>query len=212
MKKLFIAILAIVLAGSSASAELTKQQEKQVKKEVKAKVKELQKENWKILGSTRTLDAALTKHIGTLTDLGDNAYEVVGLAGNFKSKNIGKQQAINNACATYAQNAGSSLKGRVVSDMTGDGSDETSAKEFDHFYAAYERHVEKEIKNEMKESFSIIRELPNGTSEIQTFYVVNEDAASNARMRALENAAKESELAQKQAEKVANFVRSGFDK
>lgn len=212
MKKLIAAIMSLMLVCGIANAELTKQQQKQVNKEVKAKMKEYKKENWKIFGSTRPLEGLLTNHISTLIEMGDDGNEVVGIAGNFKSKNIGKQQAVNNACVTYAQQAGSTLKGRVVSDIAANGSDETSAEEFDHFYAAYERLVEKEIKGEMKESFSIIRELPNGTSEIQTYFIVSESAASRARMRALENAAKESEAAARHAGAVADFVRSGFDK
>lgn len=212
MKKLIVAIMSLVLACGICNAELTKKQQKQVDKEVKAKMKEYKKDKWKIFGSTRPLESLLATHISTLIEEGDNAYEVVGMAGNFKSKNIGKQQAVNNACVTYAQQAGSTLKGRVVSDIAADASDETSAEEFDHFYAAYERLVEKEIKSEMKESFSVIRELPNGTNEIQTYFIINENAASLARMRALENAAKESELAARHASAIADYVRSGFDK
>jgi hypothetical protein len=45
---------------------------------------------------------------------------------------------------------------------------------------------------------------------MQTYFVVNEDAATKARIRAYENALKESEAAQKYAEKVSQFVREGF--
>ena len=132
----------------------------------------------------------------------------MGISTKSKSKNVGQQMAINNACATYAQQAGSSLKGRVVSDLAGDGID-TDA-EFEHFYAAYERLVEKEIKGEMDQSFSLIRNNPDGTYEIETFFIVSEGAASKARIRAMENAAKESEAAQRYANKVSEFVREGF--
>lgn len=87
-----------------------------------------------------------------------------------------------------------------------DGSDE-----FEHFYAAYERLVEKEIRNEMNESFSVIKENGDGTYEMQTFYIVNENAAANARMRALEQAKKETALAQANADKIADFVRRGLE-
>jgi hypothetical protein len=45
---------------------------------------------------------------------------------------------------------------------------------------------------------------------MQTFFIVNESAATKARIRALENAAKESEAAQLYAQKVSDFVREGF--
>ena len=117
--------------------------------------------------------------------------------------------AINNACLTYAQQAGSQVKGRIVSDMAGDGIDADA--EFDNFYAAYERLVEKEIKGEMKESYCIIRENKDGTFEMQVYFIVSESAASKARIRAMEAAARESAAAQKYAQKVADFVREGFE-
>ena len=45
---------------------------------------------------------------------------------------------------------------------------------------------------------------------MQTYFIVNEDAATKARIRAYENALKESAAAQKYAEKVSAFVREGF--
>lgn len=185
-----------------------KELEKALKKEFKNKKKELKKEKWKLFGSSHSLDVELLSHYDKLNTLGDDAHEIVGVASRFKSKNVGHQMAINNACITYAQQAGSHVKGRVLSDMSGDGVE--ADKEFDHFYAAYERLVEKEIKGEMEESFSIIRENNDGTFEMQTFFIVSEKAASKARIRALENAAKESAAAQVYADKVAKFVREGF--
>lgn len=212
MKKIMMLLVAVcMMLGASAAEPLTKQQQKQIQKETKAKLKEYKKENWKIFGSSRTLEGALTTHLTKLTEMGDDASEVVGAASNFKSKNIGHQQAVNNACVNYSNEAGSTLKGRVVSDMAANGSDESAAEEFDHFYGAYERLVEKEIKNEMKESFSIIRELGNGVFEMQTFFIVNESAASKARVRAMENALKESEAAQRHASTISDFVRKGFE-
>ena len=99
------------------------------------------------------------------------------------------------------------MKGRVVSDIMGNATDTDG--EFDKMYSAYERLVEKEIRGELKESFSIIRSNGDGTFEIQSFFIVNEKAASIARQRALENAARESALAQKYAEKVSEFVKEG---
>ena len=117
--------------------------------------------------------------------------------------------AINNACLTYAQSAGSYIKGRVMSDMAGDGVDVEG--EMDNFYAAYERLVEKEIRGEMDESYSIIRENGDGTFEMQTYFIVNESAASKARIRAMEEAAKESAAAQKYATQISEFVKEGFE-
>ena len=206
---------AVILSANSLTtmaqetqSKTSKLLEKRLKKEYKNKQKELKKQNWEIYGSSRTLDVALLSHYDKLAKAGDNAFEVVGIAANFKSKNIGHQIAVNNACNTYARQAGSYVKGRVVSDM-GVNSDSID-NEFDHFYAAYQSTVEKEIKGEMQESFSIIRPTDNGGYEMQSFFIVNESAASNARIRAYEMAAKESAAAQKYAKKVGDFIKEGF--
>ena len=211
MKKIIIFLLAVFLVVPAAEAQ-SKALLKAQKKEYKQKMKEYKKGKWQLFASSRSLEVALLTHYEKLNTLGDNAYEVVGVAPRFKSKNIGHQEAVNNACITYAQQAGSTLKGRIVSDMASNGND-TSA-EFDHFYGAYERLVEKEIKNEMRESYSIIRMIDKekGEYEMQTFFIVDESAATRARIRAMENALQESEAAQKYAEKVSQFVQEGFEK
>lgn len=209
MKKLLVILTAICLCVPAVTMDAkNKQLEKALKKEYKNKMKEYKKEGWKIFGTSRTLDVALLTHYDKLNSGGENVQEVVGIASRFKSKNVGHQAALNNASVTYAQSAGSHVKGRVVSDLFGNGVDPTG--EFDKFYAAYERLVDKEIRGELKESYSVIHSLGNNEYEMQSFFLVDEDAATRARLRALENALKESEAAQRYAEKVSEFVREGF--
>lgn len=203
-----MAMAAILMAAPMAMSQ-NKALQKAMNKEKKEKMKEYKKEGWKLFGSSHTLEVALLKHYDKLAELGEDGREVVGIASRFKSKNVGKQMAANNACVSYAQQAGSSLKGRVVSDISGNGTD--AEAEFDHFYAAYERQVEKEIKGEMMPSYAVIHDNGDGTYELQEFYIVSESAASKARIRALEDAMKESEAARKNAEKIAEFVRDGFE-
>ncbi len=208
MKKLIMFLMALCMVVPAVNAQNNKALNKALKKEYKMKMKEFKKDEWKLYGSSRSLDVVLLKHYEKLNQEGEENYEVVGTCSKFKSKNVGHQTSINNACNIYARQAGSQVKGRIVSDLAG--SDDVEA-EFDHFYAAYETLVEKEIKGEMQESFSVIRENNDGTYEMQTFFVVNESAASRARIRAMENAAKESAAAQKYAQKVSEFVREGFN-
>lgn len=207
MKKVLLLLLAVCLLASMANAQ-SKALNKALQKEYKQKMKVYKKDNWKLFGSSRSLEVALLTHYEKLTRLGDEVREEVGIASRFKSKSVGHQMAINDACVTYAQKAGSHVKGRIDSDMKGDGVDANT--EFDRFYAAYERLVEKEIKGEMRESFSVIHDLSDGTYEMESYFIVDEAAASKARVRAMENAARESELAQKYAQQVSNFIREGF--
>lgn len=208
MRKIVMFLLTLCLVAPTMEAQ-NKALEKELKKEYKDRKKELKKGGWEIFGTSRSADVTLLKHFDKLNTLGDDAKEVVGIASKFKSKNVGKQMAINNACLTYAQSAGSYIKGRVMSDMAGDGVD--AEGEMDNFYAAYERLVEKEIRGEMDESYSIIRENGDGTFEMQTYFIVNESAASKARIRAMEEAAKESAAAQKYANQISEFVKEGFE-
>ena len=213
MKKTILILLSIILAFGAVEAE-NKQLQKAREKAHKEKMKQYKKDKWTLFGSTKTLELALLEHYDKLNTAGDNANEVLGVASRFKSKNVGHQMAINNACITYAQAAGGNVRGRVVSEMSGDGVE--AEQEMDKFYAAYERLVEKEIKGELKESFSVIRclnpEAPvrDREYEMESYFIVNENAASKARIRAMENALKESEAAQKHARQISEFVNEAF--
>ena len=201
MKKIIMFLMAAFMLSvvPATAQELSKSE----KKALKAKVKEFNKEGWKIFGSTSTLDYALERHMIKMQS--EDAIEVPGIASSFKSKNVGKQMALNSAMTNYASMMDSEIKGKVVSDMQGDG--EFSETEFEKFYAAFKRSVQTTIKDEMKESFSVIRDKGNGTSEMQTFFIVDKHAASQARVRALEQAGKESVAAQLYAKVVQKFIQ-----
>lgn len=211
MKRFIVMLLAVVLAVPVANVS-AQNLSKAIKKEYKAKMKQLKKEKWELYGSARTLDVTLAKYYEAL-DAKEDVREIMGNAARFKSKTVGHQSAINDACRTYAQQCGSTVKGRIDSDLASDGLDVSS--EFDHFYAAYERLVEKEIQGELQEKFSIIREIDKEKGdpvyEMQTYFIVDEEAASRARIRAYEQAVKESEAAQKMATKIGDFVKAGFE-
>lgn len=204
MRKVFLVILTLALFSQIQSFAQNDLLNKALQKEYKAKMKEFKKGGWEIFGSSRSLEVALLNHYDKLNKGGDNVYEIVGIASAFKSKNIGRQIAMNNACVIYSSQAGSQVKGRVVSDMGADADNLTV--EFDHFYAAYERAVEKEIRGEIKESFSIIRQNKDGSYEMQSFFLFDEDSALNARVKAFENAAKESVAAQKYADIISKYI------
>lgn len=207
MKKLVYAILALALlmpAVVTAKTPLQKAREKAHKE----KLKEYKKEGWKPMGS-KPMEVLLLEHYDRLNQLGDNGHEIEGVSTRTKSINTGKQMAINNAVVTYGQEAGSTLQGRVVADMSANGVDTDG--EFENFFAAYERLVEKEIRGEMQPSYSIQKNNGDGTYEIRTYFIVEENAAQKARLRALEEAMKNSEVAADHAEQISNFVRQGLD-
>lgn len=211
MKKILMMLFAMLMLMPTVSEAKSKSElEKQRAKEYKIKMKEFKKEGWKLFGSTRSLEVALLTHYEKLNQLGEDGVEKMGYATvtDSKHKNLLKQVAIANACNTYARDCGSHVKGRTANDM---GLTDEEKSEFEHFYAAYESLVEKEIRGEMRESFSVIKEVNGKQIDLQVFYIIDESAASRARIRAFENAKKESEVAQKYAQQVSDFISEGFD-
>lgn len=209
MKRILVMLIAAVLSVPVMNVS-AQNLSKALKKEYKAKMKQLKKGKWELYGSSRTLDVTLAKFYEALEADG-NVREIMGSASRFKSKTVGHQSAINDASRTYAQQCGSFVKGRIESDMA---SDVLNLKnEFDHFYAAYERLVEKEIQGELQEKFSLIRQIDKDGGdpvyEMQTYFLVDENAASKARVRAYEQALKESEAAQKLGSRISEFVKAG---
>ncbi len=206
MKRLFLFLLAAIMmvgAVESVNAE-NKMLQKERKKEYKTKMKQFKKEGWKLYGSSHTLEVVLLTHYDKLEALGDRGYEIMGEASKYKSYSSGKQTAINSAAISYARSAGSYVKGRIVNDLGNNGVDVDA--EFDHFYAAYETAVGKEIKGELQEQFTIVRDNGDGSKTMQVYFIVDEDAATQARIRAFENAKRESEAAQKYAREVSKFI------
>lgn len=191
VKNILLLLLLVILIGSVAEASTNHPQQRS-EKEYKAKIKEYKRGKWEIFGSSRTLEVALRQHYDRLNFLGKDSREFVGIASRFKSKSIGHQQAILNACLTYAQQAASHLKGRLVTNLIADSTD--PSQEYEVFYADYEQLIEKEIKGELSESYSIIRCLntETGEYEMQTYFLVNENDAREARVRAVKRALSES--------------------
>ena len=205
MKKTQIIIILMALFTSSVMLGQSNLLNQALENEYKTKMKEFKDGGWQIFGSSRSLEVALLKHYDKLEKGGDNVYEIVGIASAFKSKNVGRQIALNNACTIYASQAGSLIKGRIASRMGTDA--DNLALEFDHFYAAYERAVEKEIRGEIKESFSIIRSNRDGSYEMQSFFIYDEETATKARIRAFEIASKDSNPVCQYANDMLEYVK-----
>ena len=204
MKKLVLMLMAVTMMLPMANAqELTKQQAKAVKKEVSKKMKEYKKKGFEIFGSTMTLETKLTQHYTKLWSKGDQVVEVPGFS-QAKSRNLALNAAQNSAAARYATSAGQLIKGRVLSDEALNSADMTA--EFDKFYAAFEGKVQQEIKGELRPSFNVAKQNADGTISVEAYYIVDEDAASRARIKAFELSKNESAAAQKYAQKISDFV------
>lgn len=208
--RLIFAITLFVLIGTTllTSAQSDRKYNKTMEKVYKQKTKELQKQGWKVSGSSLTLDAAVMKHLRTLS-AEDNNREIITEVTMCNSLNVCKANALNNALREYADNASSYIRGRVTTDMFNNSS-AAVPEEFDRFYAAYERLVGAEIKGELQFSLALEKENKPGKS-YQSWFIINESSAHKARLRAMQQAASETKLAQEYANQVSSFVREGFE-
>lgn len=207
MKKLLMVAMTLIVACGAILAQ-PKTTDKALWKQAQKKAKELTKEGWKIDGS-KTLDAVLFDHYKKLQDA-NNQELIANVVGqtNVKTLNAAQRWAIVNAATAYATQARMMVVGRVTSEVGGALEDVGSP---DDFYAACESRVAKELQGELKQSVSIYREKKDGKLDYKIFYLVNEESAAKARMRAMENALRESEFARANAERISEFVREGFN-
>lgn len=208
MKKILTIIMALCFLAPAYAQNYEKKVAKAQEKEIKEKMKQYKKGGYEILGS-RTMEVSLAKHYAKLNELGDNGVVFDGTGGPSKSKNLAEQMALNNAIVKYANKANSTVKGRVATDIFGDAVN--SEGEFEKFYSAYERLVEQKVKNVLNPSYTVVKKNPDGTYEVQAFYIVNENQARIAREQALEAAIRDSELAGEYADKVRGFAKSKIE-
>jgi len=214
--KLTVSVIAVfvlfTLTPQDVYAQLSKKQAKQLQKErnkeYKKKIKEYKKENWKLAGSSRTLEVALLTHYQKLGEDPENNKEFIGEVSQCQSINVCKQFALNNALNRYSSLASGHIKGRVESMMRADAN--MPEVEVDKFIAAYENLVQAEVSGVLTESYSIVRN--NGkTNEYKTFFILNEKKAGTARRRAMEKSLLETKIAIKEAEEISKFVNEGFN-
>lgn len=203
MKKIITFLMALCLLAPVAVAQqaLSSKQEKLCNKNAKDRAKQLKKDGYDVMGSLPLQDA-LYKHYAKM-ELG--ATEQMG-NGHSKSKNNGRQMCLTSAMAEYASKAVSQVKGRSVTDAYGNQIDTENDPEFDRFYAAYERLTQKEIKGELQESFTVIRQNPDGSYDFQMYLLVDENKAAARRQKAMKDAVAESGLAQDYAKQVSDFI------
>lgn len=194
-------LMALCLIAPVAMADLTPKQEKLCNKNAKTRAKELKKQGYTVMG-TLPLEDVLYKHYAKL-EMGAN--EQMG-NGHSKSKNNGRQMCLTSAMSEYASKAVSQIKGRSVTDAYGNEVDTENDPEFARFYAAYERLTQKEIKGELQESFTVVKENSDGSFDFQMYMLVDENKALARRQKALQDAAAESNLAQGYAKQVSEFI------
>lgn len=207
MRKIISLMLISIMIITSAAAQ-PKSSDKGLWKTAKKEAKILKKEGWKVDGSM-PLENLLFEHYKKLAD--SNNQELIGnVIGNtsVQTLNQGQQWAASMVCVSYAKQAGQTVRGRLASEV---GAGVNGGPSADSFYEGYESKVEKEIQGEIKRSFSLYKEKDNGGIDYKAYYIINEENAHKARLRAMQMAMEESEFARANAERISEFVKEAFE-
>ena len=202
MKKSFMYFMLIfaVLFGGVVTAGA---QSKALKKDVKKRVKELNKEGWKPLASSSTLEYAFTKYRTYLEEDPENRIELVGIAIG-KNVKIGRENAIMNGITSYASRAKAQVIGKMKSLMSSSASD-TSEEEIDKFGAAYESGVNTKIAGLVKQHLVLVKETGDGNKEFNVYMSIDEAKAKKAREDAAREARKKAALGEL-SQQVEEFI------
>ncbi|MBQ8565819.1 MAG: hypothetical protein IJ442_08335 [Bacteroidaceae bacterium] len=206
MKKIISLVLLSILVITNAVAQ-SKKMEKSLWKAAKKEAKALKKEGWKA-DSSMPLENILFEHYKKLTTEGN--HELVGnVIGNtsVQTLNQGQQWATTMVCISYAKEAGILVRGRLAAEV---GAAVNGGPSADSFYEGYESKVEKEIQGEIKKSFALYKEKKEGGIDYKAFFIVNEENAHKARIRAMQMAMEESEFARENAERISKYVNEAF--
>lgn len=222
MKKLLACLMAICLGisfSASAQSPYAKLKSKIAKKEYKQKVKEFKKGDWQVYGSSHTLEMELLNHYEALEKTG--VAEIVGTART-TSPNIAQDLLTISASRAYAQLISGEIKGNMAQDQSLNIS-EDQLKEFEHFYSAYEEKLQAQVDRKLIPTFTIYRKITIGGKDAYEwlrFYILDESAAyeasrraleQDATLRALEQAVKETALAQINAEQIHEYLKKVFE-
>ena len=200
-----IIMLSIAMIVAMVAVAQPKNTDRALWKAAKKKAKEIRKEGWKIDGS-KTLEEAFFYHYKKLQDEANQELTAtVNGSTSIKTLNQAQKWAIRNITTNYAEQS----KGRLVSE-TGAGIE--GAPSVDDFYSAYENLISTTLEGEVKVSISLYREKDgeSGAFDYRIIALINEEAASNARLKAMQRALAESEFARANAERISEFVREGF--
>lgn len=206
MKKLLLIITAFFMICGSAMAQdqvgLSKKQMREIKKTSKSLAKKNIQEGWELVEST-TMEKAVEE---LLIKKAQKCQEIVGVSYGKKDMVVAKTAARNAAVNEYSEYCRSIVTARINTDIK-----DITGEEANNLVAGYLRQVVAEISGELQPVYTLYRRDDKGRIDIKIYFVVDIDAASAARRKAFQNAAKETELANRYGDVISDFVVAGFD-
>lgn len=122
---------------------------------------------------------------------------------NVRSINTARLAAINSAATQYATLASNHVKGRAISDLRLNQSEQDEA---DMFYAAYATQIESMVSGVLEESFSVIQRGAGGMNNYETYFLIDEQAARKIRNDAMKQALQDTDYGVEYGKKIIDFV------
>ena len=199
MRRIVIISVAALVALAPVSAQ-SRQDMRAAKKEAAEAAKRLKRDGYKPveLGDIQTrLEKYFLKTYA-------GCAQVIGIAENCISTNLGQVTALANAANQYALLAGGDIRGRLTSSITN-----LNGQQMDNLVSSFERLVEKEIRGELIPYVTAVRER-RGVYSVRAYCIIDEDAAAQVRRRALMTALEEQKLAEQYGSMVSNWIDEGF--
>lgn len=199
MKRIVLFLVAALVALAPVSAQ-SRQELRAAKKEAAEAAKRLKRDGYKPveLGDIQTrLEKYFLKTYA-------GCAQVIGIAENCISTNLGQVTALANAANQYALLAGGDIRGRLTSSITN-----MNGQQMDNLVSSFERLVEKEIRGELIPYVTAVRER-RGVYSVRAYCIIDEDAAAQVRRRALMTALEEQKLAEQYGSMVSNWIDEGF--
>lgn len=203
--------MVILLNVAMLFGQSEKRKRKERDKQYKAKIKELNSENYKIVASANTIEVALINYYEKLNEKEGKYKQMVVVTENCPTENLCAMKAQNDALVQYATEASADVRGRINAEFKLDASPNANDKtSIDKFYSAYESMVKQSVAGAVKKSFAVSKK-ENGKYKYQSFFLVNEEEATNARLNAAKRALEESKINQEWGNKIHDFIQEGFE-
>lgn len=198
-------LVLVVIAVMAMMAVPVYGQTKQELKAAKSRAKELTNAGWSIQGSQDLVTTLATVY----AKLNSGQYdEYIGEATN-KKGNVGKAEARRNAIQEYVEYCKSSIAGRITTEMTDVGGEQTES-----FVSGFETLITKDLEDGIfrAPAYVLAKDRGNDKYDFRCVYLIDVNAAEKAVQNAMKEAAEISGLAHDHAEAISDFIKKGFDK
>ena len=200
-----MAIAALLFVGVAGNAQ-SKKELKGIQKEAKVLAKNLKKEGYTNLEMglmegviERYLTKTLIAKEGQAPKKG-----LVGVAFGYKTLNLAKQTALNNAINEYASQCSSVVKARIVSELSS-----IPEAQVDNMVGGFERILMHSLKGELQLEVTMYREKRK-QFDVRAYCIIDFEAARRSTQEAMKQALEEQELYQEYGSKISSWINEGL--